>query len=159
MIRGRKCLVSHAQHGIGVNGMAGKFLKRALLSIFIDKSARQKLDAIDAVKRGAKAPPPDAAPVKPQLDDDDVLPETLVRQAIDSASAELDRKKNLPPSRAALIEQALAIHDDKSKLLNDLPEEQREKLIVMAMHTFGSSFDEKKSADAAQAKKQKRKKT
>ncbi len=140
--------------------MAGNFFKRALLSIFIDKSARQKLDAIEAAKRGNRAPEPAASP--PATDDpgdvDDVLPETLVRQAIDSASAELARKKNLPPDRAALIEQALAIHDDKSKLLSDLPEEQREKLIVMAMHTFGSSFDEKKAADAKQTKK-KRKKT
>ncbi|MGJ3258615.1 MAG: hypothetical protein ACFE0S_03340 [Rhodospirillales bacterium] len=140
--------------------MAGNFFKRALLSIFIDKSARQKLDAIEAAKRGNRAPEPAAPP--PATDDpgdaDDVLPETLVRQAIDSASAELARKKNLPPDRAALIEQALAIHDDKSKLLSDLPEEQREKLIVMAMHTFGSSFDEKKAADAKQTKK-KRKKT
>lgn len=137
--------------------MAGNFFKRALLSIFIDKSARQKLDEIEAAKRGARAPEP-AAPPTATDNADDILPETLVRQAIDSASAELARKKNLPPDRAALIEQALAIHDDKSKLLNDLPEEQREKLIVMAMHTFGSSFDEKKAAETKQVKK-KRKKT
>lgn len=137
--------------------MAGNFFKRALLSIFIDKSARQKLDEIEAAKRGARAPEPTAPPTATD-DADDILPETLVRQAIDSASAELARKKNLPPDRAALIEQALAIHDDKSKLLNDLPEEQREKLIVMAMHTFGSSFDEKKAAETKQVKK-KRKKT
>ena len=138
--------------------MAGKFLKRALLSIFIDKTARDKLDAIEAVKRGERPPKPEPAPPAPAAEDDDILPETLVRQAIDSASQELERKKNLPPGRAQLIEQALAIHDDKSQLLNDLPEEQREKLIVMAMHTFGSSFDEKKTADAQHAKK-KRKKT
>jgi len=139
--------------------MAGKFLKRALLSIFIDKNARDKLEAIEAVKRGEPIPTPAAPPAAADLDDDDdILPETLVRQAIDSASAELDRKKNLPPGRAALIEQALAIHDDKSKLLDDLPDEQKEKLIVMAMQTFGSSFDEKHAAEANQ-KKKKRKKT
>lgn len=137
--------------------MAGKFLKRALLSIFIDKNARDKLDALEAVKRGKTPPAPDTPPPA-TAEDDDILPETLVRQAIDSASQELERKKNLPPGRAALIEQALAIHDDKSQLLNDLPEEQREKLIVMAMHTFGSSFDEKNAAETKQAKK-KRKKT
>jgi len=139
--------------------MAGKFLKRALLSIFIDKNARDKLEAIEAVKRGERVPAPAALPAADDIDDDDdILPETLVRQAIESASAELDRKKNLPPGRAALIEQALAIHDNKSKLLDDLPDEQREKLIVMAMQTFGSSFDEKQAAEAGQ-KKKKRKKT
>jgi hypothetical protein len=136
--------------------MAGKFLKRALLSIFIDKSARDKLEAIEAVKKGKPLPQPSAVPVSDD-DDDDVLPETLVRQAIESASAELERKKNLPPGRAALIEQALAIHDSKSKMLDDLPKEQREKLIVMAMHTFGSSFDEKQAADAKQTKKKRKK--
>jgi hypothetical protein len=133
--------------------MAGNFLKRALLSIFIDKNARNKLDALEAVKRGE--PVPAAKPTATA--DDDVLPETLVRQAIDSASAELERKKNLPPGRQALIEQALMIHDDKSKMLDDLPDEQREKLIVMAMHTFGSSFDERNAADTGKAKKKRNK--
>ena len=95
---------------------------------------------------------------KPSDDDDlDVLPETLVQQAIESASAELERKKNLPPGRQALIEQALSIHDQKTKLLDDLPEEQREKLVVMAMHAFGSSFDEKADADAKKPKKKRKK--
>lgn len=133
--------------------MAGNFLKRALLSIFIDKNARNKLDALEAVKRGE--PVPAAKPTATA--DDDVLPETLVRQAIDSASAELERKKNLPPGRQALIEQALMIHDDKSKMLDDLPDEQREKLIVMAMHTFGSSFDERNAVDTGKAKKKRNK--
>ncbi|WNJ99048.1 hypothetical protein L2D14_14380 [Thalassospiraceae bacterium LMO-JJ14] len=139
--------------------MAGKFLKRALLSIFIDKNARDKLDAIEAVKRGEPAPAPKPAKkAVDDVDDDDILPETLVRQAIESASAELERKKNLPPGRQALIEQALSIHDQQSKMLDDLPDEQREKMIVMAMHAFGSSFDEKNAAETKQTKK-KRKKT
>ncbi|MEQ8322621.1 MAG: hypothetical protein RH946_20325 [Rhodospirillales bacterium] len=137
--------------------MAGNFLKRALLSIFIDKNARAKLDALEAVKRGEAVPAP-VTPPAGEEDDDDILPETLVRQAIESASAELDRKKNLPPGRAALIEQALSIHDSKSKMLDDLPEEQREKLMVMAMHAFGSSFEEKHAAETRQTKKKRKKK-
>jgi len=136
--------------------MAGKFLKRALLSIFIDKNARNKLDELEAVKKDklTKAP---AKPAVPDDDDLDVLPETLVRKAIESASAELERKKNLPPGRQALIEQALSIHDEKSKLLDDLPDDQREKLIVMAMHTFGSTFDEKMAAEAKKPEKKRKK--
>ncbi len=140
--------------------MAGNIFSRALLSIFIDKNARKKLDEIQAAKNGKAVK--DNAPAKtskqPTRDDDlDVLPETLIQQAIDSASAELERKKNLPPGRQALIEQALSIHDQKTKLLDDLPEEQREKLVVMAMHAFGSSFDEKAGADAKKPKKKRKK--
>jgi hypothetical protein len=136
--------------------MAGNFMKRALLSIFIDKNARNKLDAIEAAKRGGPAKPP-PAPAKPADDDLELLPETLVRKAIESAAAELDRKKNLPPGRQALIEQALSIHDEKSKLLDDLPDDQREKLIVMAMHTFGSSFDERAAAKTGKSTKKRKK--
>lgn len=136
--------------------MAGKFLKRTLLSIFIDKNARDKLEAIEAAKRGEPIKAP-ARPVTPPDDDLDILPETLVRKAIESAAAELDRKKNLPPGRQALIEHALSIHDEKSKLLDELPDDQREKLIVMAMHTFGSTFDEKMAADAAKTSKKQKK--
>lgn len=140
--------------------MAGNIFSRALLSIFIDKNARKKLDEIQAAKNGKldKSNAPAKASKTDTHDDDlDVLPETLVQQAIDSASAELERKKNLPPGRQALIEQALSIHDQKTKLLDDLPEEQREKLVVMAMHAFGSSFDEKADADAKKPKKKRKK--
>lgn len=139
--------------------MAGNFISRALLSIFIDKKARQKLDAISDGKKPAgkrQRPNPDPEP-ETDIDDLDVLPETLVQQAIASASAELERKKNLPPGRQALIEQALSIHDQQSKLLDDLPKDQREKLMVMAMHTFGSTFDEKNAAKPKKAKKKRKK--
>lgn len=140
--------------------MAGNIFSRALLSIFIDKNARKKLDEINAAKNSKSNDPKTPAKARKDNQDDelDVLPETLVQQAIESASAELERKKNLPPGRQALIEQALSIHDQKTKLLEDLPEEQREKLVVMAMHAFGSSLDEKAEADAKKPKK-KRKKT
>ncbi len=140
--------------------MAGNIFSRALLSIFIDKNARKKLDEIQAAKnsKSDKGITP-AKAVKETTSDDglDVLPETLVQQAIESASAELERKKNLPPGRQALIEQALSIHDQKTKLLEDLPEEQREKLVVMAMHAFGSSFDEKAGTDTKKSGKKRKK--
>lgn len=135
--------------------MAGKLFSRALMSLFMDKSAREKYDAIQEVKRrddaartGKPMPPPQ--PAAPDTDDD-ILPETLVQKAIDEAAAELDRKKNMPADRRALIEQALAIQDSKRQLLDDLPQEQREKLIVMAMHAFGAE------ADARAAKKPQKK--
>jgi hypothetical protein len=139
--------------------MAGNIFSRALLSIFMDKSARQKLDAINEVKagktiKGAKKP---ASPNKETPDlVDDVLPDTLIQQAIGEAQEELDRKKRLPPDRQVLIEQALSIHDQQSKILDELPKEQREKLMVMALHAFGELDD--KGAPKTPKKKAKRKK-
>lgn len=139
--------------------MAGNIFSRALLSIFMDKSARQKLDALNEVKAGkkkpgAKKPAPKAQ--KPAALADDILPESLIQQAIGQAEAELDRKKRLPPDRQALIEQALSIHDEQSQILDDLPPDQREKLMVMALHAFGELDD--KGAPKTPKPRKKRKK-
>lgn len=138
--------------------MAGNIFSRAVMSLFMDKKARQKYEALQDVKerarRGELSDTPPPPPVED--DDDDVLPETLVRQAIDAAASELERKKNLPPGREALIEQALSIHDQKRKMIDELPREQREKLAVMAMHAFGQDF---KDGDGKPKKQAKRKKS
>lgn len=141
--------------------MAGKFLSRAFLSLFMDKRAREKFEELQAVKKGGQKPaaaPAQTAAAETAADDSlDVLPETLIQRAIDAASAELERKKNLPPDRQALIEQALSIHDHQTKLLDDLPKDQREKLIVMAMHAFGAASDEKKAGAKTPTKKRQKK--
>jgi hypothetical protein len=139
--------------------MAGNIFSRALLSIFMDKSARQKLDAINETKAGKtkKGAKNSASSNKVSADPaDDVLPDTLIQQAIGQAEEELDRKKRLPPDRQALIEQALSIHDQQSKILDELPKEQREKLMVMALHAFGELDDQ--GAQKTPKKKAKRKK-
>lgn len=138
--------------------MAGNLFSRALLSIFMDKSARQKLDALKEAKstgktgkmreKGATESAPGPA--------DDLLPETLIQQAIGQAEAEMDRKKRLPANRQALIEQALSIHDQQSKILDDLPKEQREKLMVMALHAFGELDDTGTAKSPKTAKKKKK---
>ena len=125
--------------------MAGNIFSRALLSIFIDKSARQKLDAINEAKSGkTKRGAEKSVSTNKKTEDpaDEVLPDTLIQQAIGQAEEELDRKKRLPPDRQALIEQALSIHDQQSKILDELPKEQREKLMVMALHAFGELDDQ-----------------
>ena len=139
--------------------MAGNIFSRALLSIFIDKSARQKLDALNEAKAGkTKKGDKKAASSNKEAAElaDDVLPDTLIQQAIGQAEEELDRKKRLPPDRQALIEQALSIHDQQSKILDELPKEQREKLMVMALHAFGELDDQ--GAPKSAKKKVKRKK-
>lgn len=139
--------------------MAGNIFSRALLSIFMDKSARQKLDAINEVKAGKKKPSSQKTDQEPQKTSDladDVLPESLIQQAIGQAEAELDRKKRLPPNRQALIEQALSIHDQQSKILDELPPEQREKLMVMALHAFGELNDKGEAKSPSPGKKRKK---
>ena len=139
--------------------MAGNIFSRALLSVFMDKSARQKLDAINEVKASKIKPRSKKDASKPQkITDpaDDVLPESLIQQAIGQAEAELDRKKRLPPNRQALIEQALSIHDQQSKILDELPKEQREKLMVMALHAFGELTDKGEPKAPKPVKKRKK---
>ena len=125
----------------------------------MDKSARQKLDAINEVKAGKVKPRPkkDASNSQKAPDPaDDILPESLIQQAIGQAEAELDRKKRLPPNRQALIEQALSIHDQQSKILDELPKEQREKLMVMALHAFGELTDKGEPKSPKTGKKRKK---
>lgn len=139
--------------------MAGNIFSRALLSVFMDKSARQKLDAINEVKAAKKKPSQKKSAPKPQKSSDpvdDVLPESLIQQAIGQAEEELDRKKRLPPNRQALIEQALSIHDEQSRILDELPKEQREKLMVMALHAFGELNDKGEPITPKPGKKRKK---
>ena len=96
---------------------------------------------------------PKSAPESEEVSDLDVLPETLIQQAIDAAADELERKKNIPPDRQALIEQALIIQDQQRKVFDDLPKEQREKLQVMAMHAFGGAMDQKQTGKKNKARK------
>lgn len=125
----------------------------------MDKSARQKLDAINEVKSAKKKSNTGTAkarPAQPKDIADDVLPETLISQAIGEAERELDRKERLPADRQALIEQALSIHDQQSKILDELPQEQREKLMVMALHAFGELDDTGAKAKPKSGKKRKK---
>ena len=79
-----------------------------------------------------------------------------IQQAIGQAEEELDRKKRLPPNRQALIEQALSIHDEQSRILDELPKEQREKLMVMALHAFGELNDKGEPITPKPGKKRKK---
>jgi len=149
--------------------MIKKFVSNALLSVVMDKKARAKFNSLQESKRRGKVPAdepnpePDAdleiprmvpepksrpdpapAPPRPPVDTTDEDPAALIRQALESAEAELTRKQNrkqMSPERQALIEQAMAIHRSKSHILDDLDEEQREKLYVMAMQTLNNKSD------------------
>jgi len=145
--------------------MIKKFISKALLSVVMDKKARQKLKGVPTEnKKGKKKPskkeleeldPPlkydpekqiaslsnallTAAPPPPPSDNNmtDIEVEELVKSSLDTARHELEKKPKPTTERQALIQQALAIRNSKTHVLDDLSAEQKEKLAAMALHTF-----------------------
>lgn len=55
---------------------------------------------------------------------------------LDRAKDTLDKRAAVPADRKKLIEQALAIQQTQSKMLDKLPEETRQKLRALAMKAF-----------------------
>lgn len=132
-----------------------------ILSLFMSKQAREKMDAFHARQRnelldsGRDLPTP-VAPDPPVQSDQpmpDLLTEEEIAQAVDAAVARIDEaekqaaKANLTqpqssvqsdPSigRAELIQMAVSIHKQKQSVLDDLDDEAREKLAAMAMQAF-----------------------
>lgn len=144
--------------------MIKKLVSRALLSMVIDKKARETLEKRRTAKAGpatadadgeAKAPASATGPAGDPLDD---LPETLIRQAIDEASREVDRRATAarggPGSdRARLIQDAIDIQKRQSRLLDELPQAQREKLVVMAHQALVGDVEKAQVARAKGKKK------
>jgi len=158
--------------------MIKKLVSNALLSMVMDKKAREKFSAAQEAKRrpddadaqpqdrprakpkgkarasaepglrDADAPAPGRAPAPsqtrhPPAGEDDA--EALIREALESAELELVNKrkrKSMTPERQALIEQAMAIHQSKSHLLDELDPEHRDKLTFMAMKALDRNFGE-----------------
>ena len=87
-----------------------KFISKALLPLVMDKKARKKLQTLRDAKSGS---PPDAPPSDPQQ------PTT--------------GKREMTPERKELIRQAKAVHRAKLKMLDDLSEEDRQKLHDIAL--------------------------
>lgn len=132
--------------------MIKKFVSKALLSVFMDKKARKTLDASRAVK--SKNSAPIATTPKDDSDADVIQRVTdpltamshdevtaLIRESLDAAEHEIVEKKTKPvanPNRQALIDQALAVHRSKSHIIDELPDEQREKLVYMATQALGA---------------------
>ncbi|NQW00079.1 MAG: hypothetical protein HQ483_10310 [Rhodospirillales bacterium] len=140
--------------------MIKKFVSDALLSVFMDKKARQKLQAARDLKGKTKAaaPPPAASktgqpaaqktfadePIE-VMGQDEIA--ALIRESLDAAEHEITEKKQkhaANPGRQALINQALAIHQSKKHIVDELPKEQREKLLFMAQQALGAQLKGKK---------------
>ena len=141
-------------------------MSKALLSIFMDKKARTTLDKARAEKKQPDASlemkPAEASPeTKPSRalsqSEPDPLSEmnydeitALIRDSLDAAEHEVinNKKKALDkkfkstanPSRQDLINKALAIHKSQSHIFDDLPEDQRQKLKLIAFQAFGEQL-------------------
>ncbi|MEQ8227153.1 MAG: hypothetical protein RIA64_03640 [Rhodospirillales bacterium] len=110
--------------------MLKKVFSKALLSVVMDKKARSKLDA--AKTRVEKAPPsPEALPASSEE------LRLAARSALEQAEKELASKPKLTADRKALIQQALAVRKQKTKILDDLGPDQKLKLQAMALEAFG----------------------
>jgi hypothetical protein len=146
--------------------MIKKFMSKALLSIFMDKKARTTLDKARAKKKQPDASlemkPAEVSPeTKPSRalsqSEPDPLSEmnydeitALIRDSLDAAEHEViyNKKKALDkkskstanPSRQDLINKALAIHKSQSHIFDDLPEDQRQKLKLIAFQAFGEQL-------------------
>ena len=57
----------------------------------------------------------------------------LVLDSLKAAEEDLGAKPELTTERQALIQQALAVHQNKVHILDDISEEQRQKLYVLAL--------------------------
>ena len=148
--------------------MFKKFVSKTLLSVVVDKKARDKMSAVNkrksvptpsedelniphmaleknaAPKRTAKRPAAPHQPAHGQEDDREVL----IYEALASAEEELLRKQNrthtgkpITPERAALIENAMAIRRSKLYILDELTQDQRNKLTYMAMQALNDQID------------------
>jgi hypothetical protein len=193
--------------------MIKRFVSNALLSLVMDKSAREKLHrAQDAKAKTAPAAPPSretapAAPAHPDAsvrgvrvrspqsvsapgappaaapsraaDADDPL--AVIEQAIAEARRSLGmdppqagasevgaarraakahpagKTGAAPADREALIAQALSIHSQKSQMLDELDDDARDKLRLMAIKALDPEAFEKIQAQALGDRPRKRK--
>ncbi len=104
--------------------MIKKFFSKALLSMVMDKNARKKLDVLRAAKKEGdhKTTAPDMEP---------------------SGKEKKPKKREMTPEREALIRNAMKVRQEKTKMLDDLDDEQKLKLYAAAMKAFNIEFDRK----------------
>jgi len=136
--------------------MIKKFVSNALLSVFMDKRARDKLQAKSKPNASPRPQPQPESPanitdLENQMIGNDPLENmnkdevaALIRDSLDEAEREIvsnKARRTANPDRQALIDQALAIQRSKRHIVDDLPPDQREKLMFMALKTLGDPDD------------------
>ena len=149
---------------VGSFEMFKKFISNALLSIVVDKRARDKMSAaneqkvtptpdVENVNIQSMTPAMETAPKRStapnqhlHLEDED--PKKLISEALACAREELLHKQDLsikgtpiPRERAALIKQAMAIRQSKLYILDGLTQDQRNRLTYMAIQALNDQTD------------------
>ncbi len=105
-----------------------KILSKALTSVFLDKNARRTME-VKRRRHSLAAAEPAPRPETPRQDLNarlDAKLEDFRRQAANPATRE----------RRELIQNAIKIHGAKSKIFENLSDEERQKLHAMAMTVF-----------------------
>ena len=149
---------------VGSFEMFKKFVSNALLSIVVDKKARDKMSAanepkvtstpdvgnvnIPSMTREMEAPPKRSAAPNQHLHVEDEDPKNLISEALACAREELLHKQDLSNKgtsitreRAALIKQAMAIRQSKLYILDGLTQDQRNRLTYMAIQALNDQTD------------------
>lgn len=125
--------------------MFKKLVSKAFLSVVMDKSARDNLEIKKKIKQARKTEaPPTPSEVPPTAEPDPGSlasmshEETrqLIVDSLKAAEEELGRKPEMTSEREALIEEAMAVHRSKTHILDDISEEQRQKLYVLALKSL-----------------------
>ncbi|HIJ42731.1 MAG: hypothetical protein QF511_12495 [Rhodospirillales bacterium] len=110
--------------------MLKKFVSKALLSVVMDKKARDRLDTI----RNGKKPASREQQIETMRNNfrQALTPEG--EKKIESLRGTID--KVMTPERQELIRNAMKIHRAKMKILDDLSDEDKKKLYVAAVRAF-----------------------
>lgn len=118
--------------------MFKKLVSKALLSVVMDKSARENLEIKKTIKQAGKAEHPPTAEPDPNPMSSMSHEETrqLIIDSLKAAEEELGRKPEMTSEREALIQEAMAVHRSKTHILDDISEEQRQKLYVLALNSL-----------------------
>jgi hypothetical protein len=112
------------------------FIKKALLSLVMDKQAREKLELAQKTKKFDTPPGKQSLPAPPSPENTRPVPppDGDALETIEAAS---------PSERNRLIREAMAVRREKTKLLENLSPEDQFKLKIMAARAFrGSDKDD-----------------
>ena len=130
--------------------MIKNLVSKALLSLVMDRNARDALENRKKIKKAVKtiaaakgdpAAPPDMA--ASGLAGDTAETRALIEASIEAAEQEFKTKPAPTPERQALINEALNVQRSKAHVFDDLTQEQREKLYVVALKSLKPDRDAK----------------
>ena len=129
--------------------MLKKIISKALLTIAVDKKARKKINDLDRQKRllktqnrrkniGGSEPPPKKSLTEQAEESNKLIIEVLTSAGIGPKQQEhgMSHGTSINPERKALITEAMAIRRSKLHILNELNQEQLDKLTAMAIQAL-----------------------